>query len=79
MVRSAGEANNNTKTEENPERNPRRAATKLKEMQLNVEVMRNRFKVLEGQNQYNRYLTLDQSKRIEHHNSIHEKISKEKE
>jgi len=33
--------------------------------------MKNRFKVLEGQNDYNRYRTLDHTKRIERHISIH--------
>lgn len=48
-------------------------------MQLNLEIMRNRFKVIEGKDQYSRYRTLDHSKRIELHNSIHSTIEKEKE
>lgn len=48
------------RSEETNESNPRRAATKLKEMQLHVEMMRNRFKVIEGHDRYQRYKTIDQ-------------------
>ena len=33
--------------------------------------MKNRFKVIEGHDQYQRYKTIDQEKRIDQHNSIH--------
>ena len=67
------------KSLDNPEMNPRKAATRVKEMHLHVEMMRNRFKVLEGHDQYQQFKTVDQSWRIEHHNSVHLEMEKEKE
>jgi hypothetical protein len=40
--------------------------------------MKNRFKALQVQDEYNRYKTLDQEKRLNYHNSIHERLSKDK-
>jgi hypothetical protein len=71
-------ANQTLPVEANPESSPRRAATKLKEMQQHLEMMRNRFKVIEGHDRYHRYRTIDQSRRIEHHDNIHECISQER-
>lgn len=45
---------------------------------MHIEIMRNRFKVIEGHDQYQRYRTIDQERRIDYHNSVHEKLSKEK-
>jgi hypothetical protein len=39
--------------------NPRKAATKLKEVNNNLETMKRRFKVLHVQDEYNRYRTVD--------------------
>lgn len=47
--------------------NPRKAATKVKEINNHVDIMKKRLKVLQGQEDYNRYKTIDQEKRINMH------------
>lgn len=54
------EPSSQASTETKAVANPRKAATKLKEVNNNVEVMRKRFKVLQVQDEYNRYKTMDQ-------------------
>ena len=41
-------------------------------------MMKNRFKVIEGRDQYQKYKTIDQAKRIEKHEKVHERIAKER-
>lgn len=41
------------------ETNPRKAATKVKDTNYNLHMMRRRLLVLQGQEEYNRYKTLD--------------------
>ena len=45
--------------QKSPYDNPRKAATKVKEASYNLDVMRRRVMVLKGQEDYNRYKTLD--------------------
>ena len=47
-------------------------------MQYHLDMMKNRFKVIQGHDQYQRYKTIDQSRKISLHDSIHEKITKDK-
>ena len=62
-----------------PYDNPRKAATKAKEAYYNLDVMKRRVKVLQGQEDYNRYKTLDHEKRINRHQEIHERIVRDNE
>lgn len=41
--------------------------------------MKCRFKVLKVQDEYNRYRTIDQQKRINFHKEIHHKLQKDRE
>ena len=41
--------------------------------------MKRRFKVIQGQEDYNRYKTIDQEKRINQHHKIHSVILRERE
>ena len=48
-------------------------------MNNHIETMKRRFKVLQGQEDYNRYKTIDQEKRINQHQNIHSVILRERE
>ena len=58
----------------------RRQAEKILKSNLNnVEIMKNRIKVLTSQSEYNQFREKYQSSKIEKHYQIHEEVMKEKE
>lgn len=53
------QSNTSPKKDEVSIQNPRKAATKTKEAHNNMDMMKRRLLVLQGQEDYNRYKTLD--------------------
>ena len=51
--------------------NPRKATTHLKSVNDNLWAVKRRLKVLSGQDDYNRYKTVDQERKIVQHHSLH--------
>ena len=54
-----------------PSNNPVEAAGRFKNISEQIHLMKRRFQVLKVQEDYNKYRTIDQEKRIDRHNFIH--------
>jgi phage shock protein A len=67
------------KTLKGVEDNPINAVNKLKSINENIEIMKNRYLVLRRRDEHNKYKTLDQQKKLSLHHMIHDRLKNERE